>query len=95
MLHSAVKPSADAAMEPVPLETLVDYHGSEVEGHGRYRVWRHDEPMPQPLLSDEELASHYPDGVAYSLWPEGIDRKFGMRHLVISNVRRSSLSVVG
>ena len=86
--------SDDAVVEPLPMKTLVEYHGSETAAHGRYRVWRHDEPMPQPLLSDEELASHYPDGVAYTLWPEGVEHRFGLRHLAIGNVRRASLTVV-
>lgn len=84
----------EGSLEPLPLETLVRYDGS-LEGHdGLYRVWGHQDPINLHGCSPEELAKYFPDGVAYTLWPEGVPRKFGLRHLAPYNIRRKSLTVV-
>lgn len=88
-------------MEPLAIGTVVDYHGSHT--HGRYVVVEHHNP--EDLFSDEEiviatfvhettLSEAYPDGVAYSILPVGMEYRFGnMRTYGISRVRRGSLTV--
>lgn len=89
------------AAEPIPVGTLVDYHGSIESYRGRYTVDAHGlvpKPGEHPLHSSvtgEMIAEAYPDGVTYSLWPEGFKKKFGLRHLVVSRVRRASVTPVG
>ena len=71
-------------MTPIPIGTIVDYHGSHT--HGRYVVTGHENPragVPDPEVN-------YPDGVAYQIWPEGVPHKFGLRHLAVYQVRRAS-----
>jgi hypothetical protein len=75
-------------MDPIPVGTLVDYHGSHQ--HGRYTVTGHQEPRPG--VPDPEV--NYPDGVAYVIWPEGLPVKFGNRKRSVAQVRRRSLTVV-
>ena len=74
--------------EPIPVGTLVDYHGSGP--HGRYVITQH-EPV-RAGVPDPDV--HYPDGVGYVIWPEGMPQKFGLREHMISQVRRASLTVV-
>jgi len=85
-------------MEPIPIGTVVDYHGSQA--HGRYVVTGHENP-PALFTSRElaelagtDLTEAYPDGVAYVIWKQGVLRKFGNLMYSISRVRRQSLSVV-
>lgn len=88
-------------MDPIPLGTVVDYHGSHT--HGRYVITEHSDP--EGIFSDEEkitnvfldgptLTEAYPDGVAYTIWKQGVLRKFGNRAYSISRVRRGSLTVI-
>ena len=77
-------------MKPIPVGTLVDYHHG-----GRYVVTAHHCPHDLfPKNEWDEVKDHYPDGVAYEIWPEGMVGKFGLRHLSVYRVRRSSLTVV-
>lgn len=73
---------------------LVDYHGSKVEMHGRYRIDEVVEPMQLPGVSDAEMERAYPGGRAYILWPDGVPHKFGLRHLSVLNVRPVSITVI-
>jgi hypothetical protein len=63
-------------MEPYPAGTIVDYHGSH--SHGRYVVTGHE--VPRDGTPDPDV--HYPDGVAYVIWREGVLRKFGEPHVL-------------
>jgi hypothetical protein len=81
-------------MKPIPVGTLVDYHGSHK--HGRYVVIAHR--CPQDMFPKDEwgddMAQYYPDGVAYEIYPEDLPRKFGLvRDYTIWRVRRSSLTI--
>lgn len=78
--------------DPIPLETLVRYHGSQ--GQGLFRVVEHNEPVAPPGVTEAEMLGAYPDGVAYRIWPEGLLRKMDNRHHSVFNVRRGSLEVV-
>jgi hypothetical protein len=68
---------------PVEPGTTVVYRGRE------YEVVEHQEPrpsVPQPEVN-------YPDGVAYVLWPVGVEKKFGNRDQSMVQVRRRSFRV--
>lgn len=70
--------------EPLPVGTVVDYFGSHA--HGRYEITATASGMNVQMI--------YPDGKMYDLWPAGVPRKFGLRHLAVYNVRRTSLRIV-
>jgi hypothetical protein len=75
-------------MTPIPLRTPVIYEGE------RYFIQAHLVPQkPHPSVSDERMATVYPDGVAYVIWPEGVLEKFGNRMYSRINVGRRSLEV--
>lgn len=77
-------------MKPIPVGTLVDYHHG-----GRYTVTAHHCPHDLfPRNEWDEVKDHYPDGVAYEIWPEGMEIKFGNRQYSVYRVRRSSLTVI-
>jgi hypothetical protein len=82
------KGSALLGSTPLTVGTVVDYHGSHK--HGRYVITGHEAPRPDV----PEPAVNYPDGVAYIIWPEGMPQKFGLRHHMVSQVRRQSLTPV-
>ncbi len=77
----------DTKPAPVPVGTMVKYHGSIAYKHGLYYVERHEHPRPS-------VAEHYSDGVAYDLHPdpEGPRRLGDSKGLW--NVRRGSFTVV-
>lgn len=56
---------------PVPLGTTVRYHGSLKSAHGNYTVNKLALPVHHP--------EHYPDGIAYSLWPVACGRALEVR----------------
>lgn len=86
-------PEGSKTVKPIAIGTLVDYHGSCK--HGRYIVTAHHCPHDLfPRNEWDEVKDYYPDGVAYEIWPEGMVGKFGLRHLSVYRVRRSSLTVV-
>lgn len=74
-------------MTPIPVGTVVDYHGSHQQG--RYVVTEHQ--APRPGTPDPEV--NYPDGVAYVIWPEGVEVAFRHRDRAVAQVRRQSLTV--
>jgi len=87
-------------MEPIPIGTVVDYHGSHT--HGRYVVTDHYTVTPELFSQSEmrimeensvKLDESYPDGVMYVIWRQGVLRKFGNRMYMIARVRRQSLTV--
>lgn len=90
-------------MEPLPIGTIVNYTGSHY--HGRYLITGHQDPSTVTIvgykaendgLLSEVLAEAYPDGVAYEIWREGIDRsKFGNRMYMVYQVRRGNLTDTG
>jgi hypothetical protein len=49
--------------------------------------------LEQMVIDGDKLAEAYPDGVMYTIWKQGVLRKFGNRMYMISRVRRESLSV--
>jgi hypothetical protein len=71
---------------PVLVGTVVRYGQRKIQT--LYRITEILEPYPCP---DQEI--HYPDGVAYALWPAGVPHKFGNRHLSVYNVRRTSFTI--
>jgi hypothetical protein len=71
---------------PIPVGTVVGYHGSH--RHGRYVITALE--AVRPGVPDPEI--NYPDGVAYTIWPEGMLQKFGNRDHMIFQVRRTSLT---
>lgn len=80
-------------MEPIPEGAEVMYEGS------RWRVVEHLDPKKHPKLSKigispEDLATAYPDGVAY--WIHPVDRPLKMDNGAFSKlyVRRTSLTPV-
>lgn len=78
--------------EPIPVGTVVDYHGSLA--HGRYVVTGHDNPQNLfPYDKWHLLAEAYPDGVAYTIWPEGMEQRWANRAYSAYRVRRGSLEV--
>jgi hypothetical protein len=80
--------------EPVPIGTVVEYFGSC--GSGDYEITGHADPLTHPYLSDQPkgyLLTAYPDGVSYTIWPVGVERKFGNRHLSVTYVRRASFRI--
>lgn len=89
--------TTDDPTVPLPLETLVEYHGSLTGMHGRYRVSRYETPVDandySPLPPDR-VAEYYSDGVAYALWPDGLPWRWGERDRELNNVRRSSITVI-
>lgn len=79
---------------PVPLGVLVEYNRGRV-----YEVVGHQLPESHPSLGflqalGAEMDETYPDGVAYSLWPVGVPKKFGNRNASYHYVRRTSFTVV-
>lgn len=69
---------------PIPLGTLVEYHGSIDYAHGVYVVVRHDPPFPGSPVAE------YEDTVAYALaLPDDETQE-----IQYSNARRKSLSVL-
>lgn len=87
-------------MNPIPVGTVVDYHGSQK--HGRYVIISHEDPdgaftaseLIQIAKGDQTLEDSYPDGVAYGLFPEGMERSYRNRGYAVYRVRRKSLTVV-
>ena len=82
-------------MEPIPVGTKVKYHGSLRTYHGVYDV---DEQVPMEVLTKrwgpEACEDAYPDGVAYNLWPEGVEKSYRNRDRSLSFVRRQSITPV-
>jgi hypothetical protein len=87
-------------MEPYPVGTHVKYHGSLDDYHGVvYEITdHHDIRVSRPDIvahySAEFIDEKFPDGCGYSLWPVGVDKKFGYRHLSLNSVRRSSITPI-
>jgi hypothetical protein len=77
---------------PVPVGSIVDYE----DRGGRYRIVDHYAPEDHPYRHrlPDDLTPHYPDGVAYYLWPEGVAVKFGNRDQSVGWVRRTSFRVI-
>lgn len=85
-------------MEPYPVDTVVQYHGSLKHLHREYRITSHrDVRESRPDLSmygDEQIAEWYPDGTAYMLWPTGVEASKANHHLYLTSVRRDSITPV-
>lgn len=89
-------------MGPYPIGTKVTYRGSHTWRHGEeYVITEHKIPtdyahikiaLEVNELTLEYLTEHYADGVAYTLFPEGVNPlKFGDRDEGMYCVRRESL----
>jgi hypothetical protein len=76
---------------PVPIGSVVEY-----DDGGRFRILGRDDPEQHPHRQQlpDDLASYYPDGAAYYLWPEGVAMKFGNRDQSVAWVRRTSLRII-
>lgn len=74
-------------MEPYPVGTIVDYHGSLDYMHGLYEIERIGTPRPG-------READYEDGAGYVLWPVGVPKKFGNREESLYFVRRQSITPV-
>jgi hypothetical protein len=68
---------------PVAPGTTVVYRDRD------YEVVEHQESRPDV----PEPEANYPDGVAYVLWPVGVQKKFGNRDQSMVQVRRRSFYV--
>lgn len=93
------KPVSESEVEPVetevvPAGTLVRYHGSLTSHHGLHRVTGLSDLSTRTDLPAEKVAKHWPDGVAYDLWPDDIPRKFSFRERAVFFVHRDSFTVV-
>lgn len=79
--------------KPVPLGAIVDYFGSQT--HGRYEIVDVHDPGNHPYRAykGSEHVPFYPDGVAYDLWPVGVERRFGNRDRAVYYVRRTSFRI--
>lgn len=83
--------------EPVPVGTLVEYGGS-LDRHGRFEVAAHEDPADHPyraVMDSKVLRDAYVDGVAYVLYPVGVERSTENYRQGISFVRRTSFRVIG
>jgi hypothetical protein len=82
---------------PIPVGTVVTYHGSlSCDPDKRYVITAHCNPQemfPEDFWAKyaQELSDAYPDGVAYTIWPEGMPQEFGLREYMVYRVRRGSL----
>lgn len=85
-------------MEPLPIGRIVIYENQRyvITGHQKPEnvIVRGDRCTPVQV-SPEVLKVAYPDGVAYTIWREGVWRKFGNRHWSVYQVRRGSLTDTG
>lgn len=87
-----------ASLAPLPVGTVVEYRGSQK--HGRYVVAGHTDPREEHLfqpwehVTEDVIAAAYPDGVAYELWPEGMEQRFGNRQHMVYRARRKSITEV-
>lgn len=79
-------------MEPYPVGTVVEYHGSVEYKHGRYKIMDYGfDRLGVPISEYPE----YTDGVCYHLWAEDVPVKFGNRDLAdLHFVRRDSITPV-
>jgi hypothetical protein len=78
-------------MEPYPIGTRVQYHGSHKHMHGMYKVIAHrDNRLGVPVSEIPE----YTDGVGYDLWPEGVPHKYANSERALYYARRDSLTPV-
>lgn len=84
--------------EPVPIGTVVEYGGSLGHRHGRLVVAAHEDPADHPyrrVMDSKTLRDEYVDGVAYVLYPAGVERTPENCRKGISFVRRTSFRVIG
>lgn len=84
--------------EPVPIGTVVEYGGSLDDRHGRLVVAAHEDPADHPyreVMDSKTLRDEYVDGVAYVLYPVGVERSEENCRKGISFVRRTSFRVIG
>jgi hypothetical protein len=78
----------------VPVGTRVRYHGSVRHLRGEYEVIGYSDLSTRHDLPEEAIAEHWPDGIAYELWPVGVEFKFGNRDQAVYFVRRASFTVL-
>ena len=82
-------------MEPLEIGTIVRYHGSIRSYHGEYEiVGLTDLDYLHAVKGNAVANEYYPDGLAYELWPVGVEKKFGNRGLSLYHVRPGSITVV-
>lgn len=80
---------------PVPIGTVVLYSHVEGTTPTEYEITDHYNPKDHPRLppGDYELKDIYPDGVAYLLWPVGVEKAFRNRDRSVGWVRRTSFRI--
>lgn len=84
--------------EPVPIGTVVKYGGTLEQRHGRFEVAAHEDPADHPyraVMDSKTLRDAYVDGVAYVLYPVGVECSTENYRRGISFVRRTSFQVIG
>lgn len=90
--------------EPIPVGTIVNYHGSIGSYHGVYEVTEHHTMTELKTIRpdiayrkgnevDSYLAEKFTDGVSYDLWPVGVEKKYGNRGQALYGARRGSISL--
>lgn len=86
-------------MQPLDPGTIVEYHGSLPEYHGQYEIEysvdaREGRPDLLTRKGEAFMDEQYPDGVAYVLWPVGVEKSYRNREESLNSVRRGSITVV-
>ncbi len=90
----------DPEAERVPVGTIVSYHGSVITSYKLYVINGYHDVLAErstgpDALPPDVIAGHWPDNLAYSLFPAGVPYKFGnVRDLTIRYVRRQSFDVL-
>jgi hypothetical protein len=80
--------------DKIPVGSRVRYHGSISRMHGAYLVTGYSDLSLRKDLSQEQISEHWPDGVAYDLWPEGVPEKFCNRDRALYYIHRRSFTVL-
>lgn len=93
-------------LAPIPVGTMVNYHGSISDYHGVYEVTEHHTMTELKTIRpdivyrkgnevDSYLAEKFADGVSYDLWPVGVSKKYDNRKYALYGARRESITPTG
>lgn len=81
----------------LPIGTKVRYHGSIDYMHGEYVITGYGADYlmeAQRTKLGDDFERYYPDGVAYTLMPEGVEYNYRNRDEALYAVRPASISLV-
>lgn len=82
------------ATDPLPVGTLVEYHGSQPWYHGKVFVITAVKSAQELTATGRDpVRDYYIDHVGYELWQEGVEQRWGNRDCSIHFVRRTSITV--